>query len=277
MQARSSLDKRTLSFPRKALVEYRELIAQLVWRDVIGRYKGSLLGVGWSFLNPLLMLVVYSFVFSVVFQARWGMKSDEGPLSFGMILFVGLMVHGLVAECLTKSPLSILNNPSYVKKVIFPLEILPLVTTLSALFHLGVSFSVLLAGLLLLQMPIFPTVLLFPAVILPLAIGALGLSWLLAALGVFLRDVSQTTTIASSVLLFISPVFYPASAVPEGVRSIIALNPLSLIIEQARRVVFLGTAPDWFALSLYLACAVCFAAGSLWLFQRMRPGFADVI
>jgi lipopolysaccharide transport system permease protein len=276
MQAASNLAT-VLNFPARAIGPQRELIAQLAWREVIGRYKGSLVGLGWSFLSPLLMLAVYSFVFSVVFRSRWGLAQSEGPFEFALILFVGLMIHGIVAECITKSPLAIVSNPSYVKKVVFPLEVLPVVTLLSALFHFCVSVAVLVAGLVVFQVPLRPTILLLPVVVLPLAIGALALCWLLAALGVFLRDITQTTSILAAVLLFLSPVFYPASALPESYRFILAINPLTFIIEEARAVVFAGRLPDWSGLVLYFAFALILATLSLWIFLRMRKGFADVV
>jgi len=269
--------REVLLFPILAVTRHRELVRQLTWRDVIGRYKGSFLGIAWSFLNPLLMLSVYSFVFNVVFKARWSATSTEGPIDFALVLFVGLIVHGFVADCITKSPAVIVSNPSFVKKVVFPLEMLPLVTVASAFFHLGVSFAVLVLGLLVTGRPLHGTVAVFPMIVFPLAVAVLGVCWVLASLGVYLRDIAQTVGIMSSVLLFLSPVFYPPTALPERFRFVVDLNPLTFVIEQSRNVIIWGKWPDWLGLFTYSVVAMLVAASGLWLFQRMRRGFADVI
>lgn len=260
-----------------AIFEHRALIRQLAVRDVLGRYKGSILGIGWSLFNPILMLVVYTFVFSVVFRAKWGSGPTESTVDFGLILFVGLMVHGLFAELATRAPALILGNVNLVKKVVFPLEVLPVVALCSALFHLAISFLVFLVAMLLYAGTLHPTIALFPIVMAPLAIALLGLGWLLASLGVFLRDVAQTTGIVTTVLLFLSPVFYPASALPVAYQPLFFLNPLTFIIEQAREVVIWGRQPDWIGLGVYTVSAITVAAAGFWWFQRTRRGFADVV
>jgi lipopolysaccharide transport system permease protein len=235
------------------------------------------LGLGWSLFNPLLMLVVYTFVFSVVFGARWGAGPVESKVDFGLILFVGLMVHGLLAELANRSPGLVLGNVNLVKKVVFPLEVLPVIALCSALFHITVSFAVFVGALLLFTGKVHVTLAFFPIVIAPLAIGLLGLGWLLASLGVFLRDVAHTTGIVTTVLLFLSPVFYPASALPATYRPLFMLNPLTFIIEQSREVVIWGRWPDWTGLGIYTVAATAFAAFGFWWFQRTRRGFADVV
>ncbi|MFN3786333.1 MAG: ABC transporter permease, partial [Thiothrix sp.] len=173
-------------------------------RDVLGRYRGSMLGMVWSLVNPLLMLAVYTFVFSVVFQARWGLDTTERHGSFAVVLFAGLVVHSLLAECVNRAPSLILANANYVKKVVFPLEILPWVTLVSALFHTGISVLVLLMAEFILMQHVPWTVLLLPLVWLPFVIGIMGLGWFLAALGVYVRDVAQITGLITTVLLFMS-------------------------------------------------------------------------
>ncbi|WP_308874173.1 ABC transporter permease [Thiothrix subterranea] len=192
----------------------RQLIWQMSKRDVLGRYRGSMIGMAWSFFNPLFMLAVYTFVFSVVFESRWGVDTGESRGSFAVILFAGLVVHGLLAECVNRAPGLILSNANYVKKVVFPLEILPWVTLVSALFHTGISLLVLLIAELLLMQHVPWTVLLLPLVWLPFVMGIMGISWFLAALGVYVRDVAQITGLLTTVLLFMSPVFYPCLDCP---------------------------------------------------------------
>lgn len=263
----------------RSLVQHRALIFQMAKREVVGRYQGSVLGIAWSFFHPVLMLVVYTFVFSVVFKARWstGSGSEEGRTQFAVILFVGMIVHGLLAEMITRAPALVLNNVNYVKKVVFPLEILPVVTALSTLFHAAISLAVLTTAFWVFNGYVHMTGLLIPVVFLPLLVLGLGVSWFLASLGVFLRDVGQIVVILTTVLMFLSPVFYPVSAIPEALRSWVMLNPLTFIIEQARAVLLFGKFPDWSGLMIYLMCALLVAwAGYFW-FQRTRKGFSDVL
>ena len=259
----------------RGLWHHRQLIAQMTRREVIGRYRGSVMGLAWSFFNPVLMLVVYTFVFSEVFQSRWA--GQEGKGDFAILLFVGMIVHGLFAECANRAPSLILSNANYVKKVVFPLEILPLISLGAALFHSCISVVVLLAAQQLLSGSTPMTALYFPLILLPLCLGTLGLSWLLAALGVFIRDVGQIITVLTTVLLFLSPVLYPVSALPEAYRPWLQLNPLTYIIEDSRNVLIFGHAPDWQAFGLALAGSALMAMVGFWLFQKTRKGFADVL
>jgi len=246
-------------------------------REVVGRYKGSVLGLAWSFFNPVLMLTVYTFVFSVVFKARWGTGGEETKTQFAVVLFTGLIVHGLFAEVLNRAPGLILSNVNYVKKVVFPLEILPGVAMGAALFHSVISLFVLLSAFVLVNGFLHWTVVFAPLVFLPLVILTLGLGWLLAALGVFLRDVGQTVSILTMVLLFLSPIFYPVTALPEELRPWILANPLAFIIEQARAVLIWGRLPDWVGLGIYTIVSTVIAwMGYAW-FQKTRKGFADVL
>ncbi|WP_439650461.1 ABC transporter permease [Pollutimonas nitritireducens] len=256
----------------------RNLILQMTKREVVGRYRGSVMGLAWSFFNPIFMLLVYTFVFAVVFKARWGASNiEESRTLFAIVLFVGLIVHGLFAEVLNRAPGLIISNVNYVKKVIFPLEVLPVVAMGAALFHSTISLIVLLAAFALFNGYIHWTVIFFPLVLLPLIIITLGLAWILASLGVFLRDVGQTISIITMVMLFMAPVFYPITAVPRQLRSIIMANPLTVIIEQAREVLIWGRLPNWTLLSLYTVVALAVAwVGYAW-FQKTRKGFADVI
>ncbi|MDD2031072.1 ABC transporter permease [Pseudomonas sp. 39167] len=254
----------------------RSMITALVQREVVGRYRGSFMGILWSFFNPVFMLVVYTFVFSVVFKARWTGGSDS-KTEFALILFAGLIMFNLFAECLNRSPTLILSNANYVKKVVFPLEILPWVAVGSALFHMAISLVVwLIAYTFLFGMPHL-TVLLFPLIVLPLIFLIMGLTWALASLGVYLRDVAQFIGILTTVLMFLSPIFYPASALPEKYQHLLMLNPLTPTIEYAREVLFWGRVPDFTILSIYLTGSMVIAwLGFAW-FQKTRKGFADVL
>ena len=255
----------------------RQLISQMVKREVVGRYRGSAMGLAWSFFNPLFLLTVYTFVFSVVFKSRWTVGGGETKTLFAVVLFTGMIVHGLFAEVLNRAPGLILANVSYVKKVVFPLEILPIVTMGAALFHSLVSLVVLLAAYVVFNGYMNWTVVFAPLVLLPLLIFTLGVAWILASLGVFLRDVSQTIGIVTMVLMFLSPVFYPVTALPEQFRPWLMANPLTFIIEQARNVLVWGKLPDWMGLGAYTLAAMIVAwAGFAW-FQRTRKGFADVL
>lgn len=254
----------------------RALIWQLTRRDVVGRYRGSLLGLLWSLLNPIFMLAVYTFVFSVVFQASWGTASDS-KTEFAQVLFAGMIIHSLFAECLNRAPSLIVSNANYVKKVVFPLEILPWVAMGSTLFHAAISLLVLLIFFLGTQHYLHWTVLLLPLLLFPFVLFTMGLSWFLAATGVFLRDVGQTTGIITTALLFLSPVFYPVSALPEAYRPFLFVNPLTFIIEQARGVLLWGTMPDWTGLVVYFIVGFLTAWAGLFWFQKTRKGFADVL
>jgi lipopolysaccharide transport system permease protein len=261
----------------KSLWRNRYLIAQMTRRDVVGRYKGSVLGLVWSFLTPILMLVVYTFVFSVVFKARWGTDGDESKTQFALVLFVGMIVHGLFAEVLNRAPGLILSNVNYVKKVMFPLDVLPVIAIGASLFHASISLAVLLIAFALFNGYLHWTIIFVPVVLLPLVILTLGVAWIFASLGVFLRDVGQTVGIITTVMLFLAPIFYPVTALPEEVRPLIMANPLTFIIEEARGVVILGRMPEWSGLGIYTLAATAVAwAGFAW-FQKTRKGFADVL
>lgn len=253
----------------------RQLIVQMTKREVVGRYKGSVMGLAWSFFNPVFMLVVYTFVFSVIFKSRWG--GDESRTLFALVLFVGMIVLGLFSEVVNRAPSIILSNVNYVKKVVFPIEVLPVIAMGAALFHTLISLSVLLMAFLLFNGFLHWTVIFTPLILLPLVIMTLGISWMLAAIGVFLRDVSQTIGLITTVLMFLSPVFYPVTAVPERFRPFIMANPLTFIIEQAREVVIWGHLPNWIGLGAYTLVAMMFAWAGYFIFQKTRKGFADVL
>ena len=259
-----------------SLVANRGLIWEMTKREVIGRYRGSVFGILWSFFNPLLLLTVYTFVFNVVFKARWSAGSTS-KTEFAMVLFVGLIVHGLFADCATRAPRLVVENINYVKKVVFPLETLAWTAMGSALFHAGISVVVLLGLYSAVNFSLQWTAILFPVILLPFVLLTMGCVWLLASLGVFLRDIGQAMGIITSIMMFLSPVFYPASNLQEPYRMLLHLNPLTLIIEEGRDVLIWGRLPDWTSLGVYYVIAIVTAwLGFAW-FQKTRRGFADVL
>lgn len=261
----------------RSLIQHRQLIMQMIQREVVGRYKGSVMGLGWSFFNPILMLTVYTFVFSVVFKARWGLDPNESKTQFAVVLFVGMIVHGLFAEVLNRAPSLILSNVNYVKRVVFPLEILPVITMGAALFHTLISLLVLLSAFVIFNGYLHWTVIFIPLVLLPFIILTLGIAWMLASLGVFVRDIGQTIGIVVTVMMFLSPIFYPVTALPEEFRPLLMANPLTFIIEQSREVMIWGHLPDFAGVALYTIESSVFAwLGFSW-FQKTRKGFADVL
>ncbi|WP_064572743.1 ABC transporter permease [Cupriavidus gilardii] len=255
----------------------RGLIHQMTRREILGRYRGSVMGLTWSFFNPILMLAVYTFVFSVVFKARWGVGTEETKTQFAIVLFVGMNIFGLFAETLNRAPTLITSNTNYVKKVIFPLEVLPVVALGAALFHTLIGVMVLMAALTITQGSIPASALALPLIMVPLLLFSLGLGWIFSSLGVYVRDVAQTVGIATTVIMFLSPVFYSVHALPEGYRKVLLFNPLTFIIEQARAAVVFGHWPDWLLLAAYTLGSAVVAWLGYWWFQKTRRGFADVL
>jgi lipopolysaccharide transport system permease protein len=259
-----------------SLWRHRHLVWQLVLRDVAARYRGSMAGLLWSLINPILVLLIYTFVFSVVFRLKWGGRG-ESTLEFALVLLAGLLVYNFFSDCISRAPALVASQPNYVKKVVFPLEVLPWVSLGSALFHFAVSLLVwLVFHLAFFGVPSI-TGLLLPLVMLPFLMLVLGLSWWLAALGVYLRDIGQNIGTALLALHFLSPVFSPVSHVPPAYRWLIQLNPLTPTLESVRDVLVWGRVPDIASWCLHaLAMAILAWSGFVW-FQKTRKGFADVL
>jgi lipopolysaccharide transport system permease protein len=261
------------------LWRHRYLMRQITSRELTQRYQGSYLGMLWSIIVPLLMMAVYTFVFSVVFKARW--RSDTTAESsvgeFALTLFAGLTAFNVFAEVVNRAPTLILSVPNYVKKVVFPLEILPVVSTASAVINSLISIGLVIIGSLLLLHKFSVTILLLPLAYLPLIFLTLGLAWFLAALGVYIRDVAQIIGIVVQILFFVSPVFYPVSAVPAAIRPILQLNPLTTILESFRQVLLWGQPLCWGNWMVWTVGTFVFAMlGYAW-FASTKKGFADVM
>ncbi len=264
------------SFRQHRFAQHGYLLWQLTRRDVVSRYRGSMMGIFWSFIAPVVMLVVYTFVFSTVFNARWG-GEDAGRSAFALNLFAGMLVHGFFAEGMARAPALIQQHSSYVKRMVFPLWILPLVVVGSALFHTLVGFSVLLGAQLVLGQPLHWEVALLPLLLLPLMLMAAGVGWLFAAIGVFVRDLAQVVPVLITVLMFMSPVFYPVTLLPEAYQRWMYLNPLTPAIEAARKLLFFGELPSLSGFALYALAAALFSFFCLVFFRRLSKGFADVL
>ncbi len=258
------------------IFQHTNLIKQLTIREVNGRYKGSYLGVLWSFITPILMLTIYTFVFSVIFEARWGVHNTN-KVEFAMLLFCGLVAFNIFAEIVSRAPGLIINNANYVKKVVFPLEILPIVAVNSALVHGLIGIFVLLIALIIFMGTLHWTILFIPLVLLPLILLSLGLAWLLSSLGVFLRDIGQVISIAVTGFLFLSPIFYPISSIPVSLQYLFYINPISYVVEDMRRVVVWGQQPDWFWLLIGIVIGLLVLLAGFFWFEKSKKTFSDVL
>ena len=256
-----------------SVFRHRYLLGQLIKRDVLLRYRGAYFGLLWIFLNPLIMLGIFVFVFGHIFQARW--PAQSGGIPFALNLYCGLIAFNVFGETVGRSPAAVRGYPSYVKKIIFPVEILPVVPLGAALVHAGFNFVILAAALAWVGQ-LNPSQLLLPLLVAPLLLFSLGLAWFLSAWGVFIKDMGQIVPVFVQMLLFLSPVFYPAEAVPPALRPLFSHNPLGAVIESLRAALG-GQEIDWSAWTMALALSVAaFLLGGLF-FNHSRDEFADVL
>lgn len=260
-----------------SMLAQRYLLGQLIRREVLARYRGSTLGIGWSFLHPLLLLLVFTLVFGGVFGGRWE-GDGSGRTGFEMALFIycGLAVFVPFAEVIGSAPRILLANQHFVRKVVFPVELLPLSGLVAASIH-GAAHVVLLVATALLAGHAHPSALLLPLALLPAWLLTLGLSWWLAAAGAYVRDIGHGMPVLTQMLMFAMPVFYPGSAAPGALQALNAINPVAAAIEDLRRVLLAGTAPAWSHWSLMLLVAGVVAVSGLAFFNRCREEFADVL
>lgn len=254
----------------------RTLIARMVTREVQERYRGTVLGLAWALGAPLATLAAYLFVFMYVFDARWdGGAATKGE--YALVMFASLIAFNFFAECLNRAPGLMLENPAYIKRVLFPLDVLPWVCLCSALFNAGTSALVLLVcyGVFIGLPPL--TAFLVPVVFLPFILLTLGLVWLFASLGVYIRDLRQFLGVGTTLLMFFSPVFYPAKAVGGGAGVLLWCNPLTFVLENLRSVLFWGNPPEWPLFLAFTCCSLLTAwLGFIW-FAKTKQGFADVV
>lgn len=252
------------------------LLWTLVVRDVLGKYTGSYLGLFWALATPLALLAVYTWVFSDVFKSRW-VSNDESKLDFALNVYCGMLAHGMIAEVLGRATTAVVGNPNYVKKVVFPLKLLPLVGVGGALFTALCGLVVLLLTVIFLGAGLSWTALFLPFVWLPVIAWSIAIAYFFSCIAVYFRDISQTTTFIATLLLFMSPVFYPAKSISKDLSFLVVFNPLVAIIENNRAVLLLNRAPDFAALSIATSVAFVAVALSVILFNKLEDGFADVL
>lgn len=259
----------------RSLGKNHYLLRQLVRRELATRYRGSALGLAWMVIQPILLLAVFTLFFAGIFKARW--SSDGDTLDFAFALFTGLIVHGILAEPLGRSPGVILQNVSYVKKMVFPIELLPVVPAVSAFLHGMLSLLMLVFAMIIAGRPPGLEAVLLPVILLPLLAAGVGVSLGLAAVGVYVRDIAQLTGLLVTLLLFLSPVFFPISALPRALQGVLPVNPLVVPIEACRAVLFGGNGPGLASWLVHIAVSVVLLVAGAWIFQRVRAGFADFL
>ncbi len=253
------------------------LLRELTLRELSARYRGSVLGAAWAVGTPLLMLAVYALVFGEILSVRWPQATHSSSGEFAVVMFAGLLVFNFFAECVSRAPALITGNVNYVKKVVFPVELLPVAAVLAAIVQMLLSVAILLVFEILLIGRVPPTVLLLPVVILPVCLFCLGAAWLLASLGVYLRDVQQLVGVLLGGLIFLTPIFYPAEMIPAKWRIFLDLNPLTIPVNHVRDVLVFGRIPAIAEWSVALvAGALVAVVGYAW-FARTRSGMADVL
>jgi len=260
-----------------SLLNNKYLFLQMLKREIEQRYRGSQLGFIWAFIYPVLMLLVYTFVFGLVMRVKWGVPGQDN-IDFGIILFAGLLLHGMLAEVLVGAVGLITGNSQYVKKVVFPLPLLSLVSLANALFHMLLGMLILIAMFLFTGGTLHLTIFLVPVVLLPFILFLLGASWFISVLGVYVRDLSQFMGVLVTMMLFLGPIVYPFSSVPDAIKTyVLWLNPLTIVVEQFRAVLLFGKMPDWNLLGIYSIFAVLMLLLGTWFFNKTQDGFADVI
>lgn len=256
-----------------------DLTLQMASREIAARYRGSWAGLGWVVLAPLFLLAIYTFVFAVIFRARWPeLASGNGSASeFALIVFSGMVLHGLLADCLVRAPTLVVSNANFVKKSVFPLEVLAGVQLLAALFMLVPTFAILVVF----QLFVFglppATIVLYPLILLPLSLFALGSMWMVSAVAVYFRDVAQLMGLLVTALFFLSPVLYPTSLVPGALQQLLFVNPLTYAIETSRGMLFWGDLPAIGSYLAYLAGSLAFAVIGFRAFRMLKDGFADAL
>ena len=257
------------------LREHRGLMRSMVRRDITSRYKGSIIGPAWAIITPAVMIIVFTLIFSGIFKLRFG--AESGPLSFALYLFCGLLPWTAFSDGILRSTSSLTDNVNLVKRVVFPTEALPVNLTLSAIALQMFGTIVLLVVALILENAVRPTVLLLPVLLIPQFLATVGLGWLMASLGVFMRDMQQFNQLALMAWMYLTPIFYPESYIPQKYQWMVNLNPMAPLVRSYRRILLEGKAPDWRGLTITMAFGLlCFVFG-YWWFQRTKKAFADIL
>lgn len=258
----------------------RHIARQLARRDIIGRYRSSSLGLLWSLITPLVQLCVYTFLFGVVMKVRWSAgDTDDGMAAFALTMFSGMIVYFLFSEVVNRAPTMVAENPNYVKKVVFPVEALALSSLLTALFNFLVSLIVWILFWFVVKLSPPPwTIAYLPAVLLPLCLFTVGLAWFLGSLGVFVRDLGHAILLVTQILIYMTPVFYDMSALQgKWFATVMRLNPLTQVVEDARKVMMYGQSPDWALWAFSLIVAGVMALLGYAFFMKSKRAFGDVL
>lgn len=262
--------------PLSVFGRHWDLVRELTRRDILGRYRGASFGLLWSLIGPLMMLIIYSVAFGHIFKSRWHQATGESA-EFGIVLFIGIIVHGFFAECFSRSPRLMVDNTNYVKRIIFPLHVLPWTVALSALFHTAMNMMVFVVLAALVYHRFSPLIVLAPLVLAPLVLLTVGVSLIVSSLGVYIRDIQQAVPVIVTALFFLSSAIVPVDTLPEKYQLVFHLNPLTFFIDQMRNVALWGRMPDWTGLgAYYLVGLVVLYIGSAW-FRATSKGFADVL
>ena len=265
-----------LTGPFDVFGRHRNLVRELTRRDVLGRYRGASFGMLWSLIGPLMILAIYSIAFGQIFKSRWQQVSGDNA-EFGIVLFLGIIVHGFFAECFSRAPRLMIDNANYVKRVIFPLHVLPWSVVFSALFHMAMNLIVFVVLSALVYGRFSPLIFLVPVVVAPLVLLTVSVTWVVASLGVYVRDIQQATPVIVTAMFFLSSAIVPVDTLPPKYQAIFHLNPLTFFIDQVRNVALWGRAPDWWGLAQYtLAGLIALYLSYAW-FRATSKGFADVL
>ncbi|MEG0577648.1 MAG: ABC transporter permease [Bacilli bacterium] len=261
----------------KKIYHYRELLFQLTYRDVTARYKGSYLGITWALLNPLVMLGIYSFIFITIFDLRWGLDNNNNKTLYTLMIFSGLVPFYIFSESINRSITVLSSNANYVKKVVFPLELLPISTVFSIVINNMFGLFLLIVGKLIFLDTANWTMIYIPLILIPLVLLSMGLSLALSALGVYIRDLVHAVGLIVNILFYMSPIFYDSSIVPEPFNSFINLNPLTSIITQIRNVILLGQPLDLNSYIITFVGSILVFITGIGIFKYFRRGFSDVL
>jgi len=252
-----------------------DLILSLTKRELAARYKGSVLGIVWAILTPIVMIVIFTVIFAGIFKARF--NAGDSQWDYALYLFCGLLPWNAFQESLNLSAMTVVNRANLVKRVVFPLETLPVAQTLAAIANQMFGTIALLLGMAIIRHELHLTMLYLPALLIPQLLVTLGGAWLLASLGVFIRDIVQGISLVLMAWMYLTPIIYPETIVPEAYRPFINLNPFTPLIRSYRRIMLDGTAPDWVGLGYFSAFALFAFVLGYWWFARTRKNFADVV
>lgn len=252
-----------------------ELIRSLARRELVARYKGSVLGIVWAVVTPVVMIAIFTFIFAGIFHARFGTRGT--PWDYALYLFCGLLPWTMFQETLQNSSTTIVTHANLVKRVVFPLETLPVAQALASLGNQMFGTLALVVATVIVSRELHATILWLPVLLVPQLVFTLGAAWLVASLGVFLRDIAQGITLVLLAWMYLTPIIYPESIVPERYRAFINLNPFTALVRSYRRIFLEGLAPDWPSLAYFSAVALVLFVFGYWWFAKSRRNFADVI